>query len=174
MGVLAGHVRDLHPFRLPGRPWRRSVTPDWAASWAAAAVAGACAVLLYLMGSHGHRLPSFVHPQVHRAIILGMFVAGAAIALTPLGRYPLAVEDWATGLFGGTASGAGRAAAVVAGIFLLLSVAVGMIWVPAPAVAYMAFALPFVAALSGGRLHGILSVLPVVQWVTEMYAWIGG
>jgi hypothetical protein len=146
----------------------------WAASWAAVAVAGACGVLLYLMDRHGRRLPGIVHPQVHRLIILGMFVAGAAIALTPLGRYPLGAEDWFTGLFGGTAQGAGHAGAVIIGIFLFLSVLAGFTWVPAAPVAWMALALPFVAALSGGKLHGIVTVLPAVQWASEISHWIGG
>jgi len=146
----------------------------WAASWAAVAIAGACAVLLFLMDRHGHRFPAIVHPWLHRAIILGMFIAGAAVVLTPMGRYPLGLEDWATGLFGGTASGAGRAAAVIAGVFLFLSVVIGFIWVPAAAIAWMALALPFVAALSGGKLHGILTVFPAVQWVTSVFSWIGG
>ena len=46
--------------------------------------------------------------------------------------------------------------------------------VPAAAIAWMALALPFVAALSGGKLHGILTVFPAVQWVTSVFSWIGG
>jgi hypothetical protein len=151
-----------------------SAGASWAASWAAVAVLVACAVIVHRMNTHGQRLPGWFHPILSRVLILGMFVGGCAVALTALGGYVISVELWATGLAHGTASGFGHDLAMGAGLFLLLTVLIAMIWVPDPRFAWCALALPFVAALSGGHLHGILTVLPVVQWCEGISHWIGG
>jgi hypothetical protein len=147
---------------------------SWGVSWSAVAVIGVAAVFLHRMNTHGQHVPGWAHPWLSRLLILGMFVGGCAVALTALGNYVLDAEQWVTGLAGGNGSAAAHDVAVVAGVFLLLTVVIGMIWVPAPEVAWFALALPFVAALSGGHLHGVLTVLPVVQWCQEIAHWIGG
>jgi hypothetical protein len=151
-----------------------SAAQSWAVSWSAVAVLGTCAVLLHRMGTHGHHLPAWSHPWLSRLLIIGMFTGGCAVALTALGIYVLGAERWATGLAGGAGTGAARDAAIVAGLFLLTTVIIGLVWVPAPEIAWFALALPFVAALSGGHLHGILTVLPVIQWCQAIAHWIGG
>lgn len=146
----------------------------WGVSWAAVAVAGTCAVLLHHLGRHGHRLPGFAHPILHRLIIAGMHVAGCAIALTPLGGWVLTPARGILGLPSGSAHGASIAAVIIAGVFLFLTVVIGLIWVPAAEVAWFALALPFVAALSsGGHLHSLLTVFPVIHWCQQIAAWIG-
>jgi len=151
-----------------------STAASWGASWAAVAVLAVCAVVVHRMGTHGNRLPGWAHPILNRLLILGMFVGGCAVALTALGGYVIAAELWVTGLAGGDASGFGHDAALAAGVFLFFTVLIAMVWVPAPQFAWCALALPFVAALSGGHLHGILTLLPVVQWCEEISHWIGG
>jgi hypothetical protein len=151
-----------------------SAAQSWAVSWSAVAVLGVCGVFIHRMRTHGDRLPAFVHPQLCRLMIVGMFTGGCAVALTALGVYVLDAELWLTGLAGGAGSPAAHDVSIVAGVFLLLTVIIGLIWVPAPEIAWFALALPFVAALSGGHLHGILTVLPVVQWCQQIAAWIGG
>lgn len=151
-----------------------SAAGSWGISWAAVAVIGVCAVFIHRMGTHGDRIPSWVHPILHRLLIVGMFTGGCAVALTELGTLALRALRWATGLAGGPSSGPGMDIAIVAGVFLLLTVVIGLIWVPAPEIAWFALVLPFVASLSGGHLHGILTVLPVVQWVQAIAHWIGG
>jgi hypothetical protein len=151
-----------------------STAASWAASWSAVAVLAVCAVIAHRMGTHGSRLPGFLHPVLSRLLILGMFVGGCAVALTALGGYIIAVELWATDLAHGNAAGFGRDLAVGAGVFLFLTVLIALVWVPDPRLAWCALALPFVAALSGGHLHGILTVLPVVQWCEEISHWVGG
>jgi hypothetical protein len=151
-----------------------STAASWGVSWSAVAVIGVVAVFIHRMGTHGNRLPGWFHPILNRLLVLGMFVGACAVALTALGAIVLDAEQWVTGLAGGAGSPAAHDVAVVAGVFLLLTVVIGLIWVPAPEIAWFALALPFVAALSGGHLHGILTVLPVVQWCEEISHWIGG
>jgi hypothetical protein len=151
-----------------------SAAQSWAVSWSAVAVLGVCGVFIHRMRTHGDRLPGWFHPQLSRLMIIGMFTGGCAVALTALGAWVLGAELWVTGLAGGAGSPAAHDVAVVAGVFLLLTVIIGLVWVPAPEIAWFALGLPFVAALSGGHLHGILTVLPVVAWCQEIAHWIGG
>lgn len=151
-----------------------STGASWAASWAAVAVIAVCAVVVHRMNTHGQRLPGWAHPILSRLLILGMYVGGCAVALTALGRYVITAELWATGLAGGDSAGFGRDVAIAAGVFLFLTFLIALIWVPDPRFAWVALALPFVAALSGGHLHGILTVLPVIQWCEGISHWIGG
>lgn len=146
----------------------------WAASGAGIIVIGTCAVLLHQFGRHGQRLPSQAHPWVLRVLIFGMYVGGCAVALTALGRYVISAEEWVTGLLGGTQSGAGHEIAVIGGVLILAVVILGGAFLPGPDVAWFALALPFVAALSGGHLHGVLTVFPVSDWSATVSRWIGG
>jgi hypothetical protein len=151
-----------------------STAGSWAASWAAVAVLAVCGVVIHRMNTHGNRLPGWAHPILSRVLILGMFVGGCAVALTALGGYVISLELWATGLAHGNAAGLGHDLAIGAGVFLFLTVIIALIWVPDPRLAWAALALPFVAALSGGHLHGILTLLPAVQWCEQISHWIGG
>lgn len=151
-----------------------STAASWAASWSAVAVLAVCAVVIHRMGTHGNRLPGWAHPILSRFLILGMFVGGCAVALTALGGYVITAELWVTGLAHGNSAGFGHDAAMAAGVFLLLTVVIALVWVPDPRLAWCALALPFVASLSGGHLRGVLTILPVVQWCEQISHWIGG
>lgn len=146
----------------------------WAGSGAGIIVIGTCAVLLHHAGRHGHRLPSAFHPWLYRLLIFGMYVGACAVALSAVGRWVIGAENWAVSLLGGTASGPGHTIAVIGGVLVLAVVILGAALMPGPEVAWWALALPFVAALSGGHLHGVLTVLPVADWSAQVAAWIGG
>jgi hypothetical protein len=146
----------------------------WAASSAGIIVIGVCAVLLHQAGSHGHRLPSRFHPWLYRLLIFGMYVGACAVALTALGRYVISAEDWTAQQLGGVQAGAGHDIAVIGGVIILAVVVLGIAFAPGPDVAWFALALPFAAALSGGHLHGVLTVFPAGEWSATVSNWIGG
>ena len=56
----------------------------------------------------------------------------------------------------------------------VVATVLGFILEPYPAVAWFALATPFVVALSGGHLHGALTVFPVNEWSSQVSQWIGG
>jgi len=145
-----------------------------AGSGAGIVIAGASWVTM----RHMHKLPSgwhaSTHPVLHRLCIIGMWAGGSAIALTALGAWIIHAELWTAGLFGGVDHGLGHTAAVLAGLFLAVSVGIALIWVPAEGAAWMALALPFVLALSGGHLHALLTVFPGASFAQQVSTWIGG
>ena len=50
----------------------------------------------------------------------------------------------------------------------------GLALEPYPVVAWFALVTPFIVALSGGHLHGALTVFPVNEWSAQISQWIGG
>jgi hypothetical protein len=152
-----------------------------AAAWIGSAfgivVIAASAVLLYFAGRHSARIPGSVHPWVHRLLILGMYTGGCTVALTALGVYVIGAElrvvGFAAGLLGGT-PGAVYVFSVIAGLVAVAVVIFGAVLEPGPGIAWWALALPFVCALSGGHLHGMLTVFPVTDWSSTVASWIGG
>lgn len=143
----------------------------WAGSGAGLILIGfSWVVMRYL-----HHLPAMSHPVLHRMVIAGMYSGGATLALaSPVGAWIIHAELWAAGLFGGVSSGTGHAAAVIAGVFLATAVVVALIWVPSPFAAWLALALPFALALTGGHLHEILSVFPGPALAQQVSQWLGG
>jgi hypothetical protein len=156
----------------------------WAASSAGIAVIVTCAVLLWLARRHERglreqagRVHERLSPWLYRALAFGMYVGSCTVALTALGPHVIGAEvtvvNFTAGLFN---VGPGPVYDVSIGIGLVsLGVVVLGAWLePGPAVAWWALALPFACALSGGHLHGVLTVFPVTEWSSHVAAWLGG
>lgn len=146
----------------------------WAGSSAGVIVIGTCIVLMWFAGRHGHRIHQRVSPWVYRLIILGMYTGGCAVALTALGSYVIGFERSVIGMLGNVSIGTGHEIAVIGGVVVVLAAVLGAWLEPGPAVAWFALAVPFVCALSGGKLGGALTVFPVTEWSAQVSAWIGG
>jgi hypothetical protein len=146
----------------------------WAGSSAGIILIGVCAALLFFAGRHAHRLHQRAQPVVYRLIILGMYTGGCAVVLTALGGIVVGWERGILGMFANIDVGTGHEIAVIGGFIVLLAAVLGFILEPYPAVAWFALAAPFVIALSGGHLHGALTVFPVTQWSAQVSQWIGG
>lgn len=143
----------------------------WAGSGAGLIIGG----LSYVVMRYLHHFPAMSHPVLHRLVIIGMYAAGATLTLTsPVGAGIVSAELWLTGLLGGVQGGTGHAAVVIAGTFLAAAVLVALIWVPDTGAAWLALALPFVLALSGGHLHEILAVFPGPALAQQVSHWLGG
>lgn len=124
----------------------------WLGSGAGVVVIGLCVIISIFM----HRLPGVTHPWVKRLLIVGMYCGGAALAVTTVGGWVNEGLLWVAGLAGGTGYGIGYAAVVLIAAFLAATVAVGIIWAPDVATAYIAAMLPLILALApGGWLHQI-------------------
>lgn len=144
---------------------------DWAGSGAGLILIGASVILMRFL----HHFPSATHPILHRLVIIGMYAGGATLVLaSPIGTWIVNAELWVAGIFGGTASGTGHAFVVIAGTFLAATVIVGLLFVPASDVAWVALATPFVLALSGGHLHALLTVFPGPALAQQVSSWLGG
>lgn len=126
---------------------------------------------------HYHRLPSSAHPWICRALIVVMFSAGLALAISPVGTWLTGLFHGITGLFGGLGSGLGQLLIVWGAWALLATLVVGLIWQPNDAVVSMALFLPWVMSLvpSGemARLFASLSA-PALQVVQNVSSWLGG
>lgn len=146
----------------------------WAGSSAGIIVIGTCIVLMWFAGRHAGRIHQRVHPWAYRLIILGMYTGGCAVALTALGGYVTGFERSVIGMLGNIDVGTGHEIAVIGGVIVVLAAVLGAWLEPGPAVAWFALAVPFVAALSGGHLHGVLTVFPVNEWSAQVSSWIGG
>lgn len=126
---------------------------------------------------HYHRLPSSAHPWICRALIVVMFCAGLALAISPVGTWLTHLFNGITGLFGGLGSGLGHLLIVWGAWALLATLIVGLVWQPNDAVVSMALFLPWVMSLvpSGemARLFASLSA-PALQVVQNVSSWLGG
>jgi hypothetical protein len=153
------------------------VIAAWAGSAAGIIVVGACVILLRQAGRHGHRLPQQYHPWAYRLLIFGMYVGSCAIALTALGAWAIAAElrvaSFAAAMVHAPPADV-YTVCVITGILFVVVVALGAWLEPGPAIAWWALALPFVCALSGGHLHGALTVFPVTDWSSQVSSWLGG
>jgi len=77
-------------------------------------------------------------------------------------------------VFGNLQIGTAHEIVVIGGVIVLAAALLGFFLEPGPAVAWFALAVPFIVALSGGHLHGILTVFPVNAWSAQVSQWIGG
>jgi hypothetical protein len=156
----------------------------WLASAFGVAVIVICAVLLWLAGRHEDQIRSRapgVHdrlsPWAYRLLIFGMFTGGTDVALTGLGTWVIGGELRAAGFLAallGAGPGLVYVACMTAGL-VTLGVAVFGAWLePGRRVAWWALAVPFVCALSGGHLHGVLTVFPVSEWSSTVASWWAG
>ena len=149
----------------------------WLASAAGLAVIVTCAVLLHFAAKHQQRLHQRVSPWVYRLLIFGMYVGGCTVALTALGAYVIGAESWAVNSLAGilrAGPGVVYVACLAAGLISFLVAVLGIWLEPYPVIAWWALAVPFVCALSGGHLHGVLTVFPVTEWSAQVSQWIGG
>jgi hypothetical protein len=152
-----------------------STISGWAGSGAALIVIGLC----FLLMRFGHHLPPVSHPWQHRAIIVGMYCAGAVLVVTTAGAWVLHTLESLGGFAGGTApgSGAGWALVTIGALFLFATVVVALVWVPDTSVAYIAAVTPLMLALaSGGIAHQIYTATayPAQELVSQAAHWAGG
>jgi hypothetical protein len=145
----------------------------WVGTGAGVIMIGACVIAFMFV----HRLPAMSHPWIHRALIAGMYCGASAVTVTTIGQFILRAEHAVTGFFGGVASGVGYVAIVLAALFLLLTVAAAVIWLPAVSAGYLAVALVFTLALvPGGALRSVYAATaaPGQQAAAQLAAWLGG
>jgi hypothetical protein len=145
----------------------------WVGTGAGLIVIGACLIAVMFV----NHLPKWAQPWAHRALIIGMYAGATAVLVTTLGQYALHWVTVIAGFFGGFGSGLGKAAIVLAGLFLLLTVAIGLWKVPDAAVATLAVALAFLLALTpGGILHQfyVTTAAPGQQLAATVASWLGG
>lgn len=149
----------------------------WLGSAAGLAVIVTCAFLLHFANRHAQKLHQAVSPWVFRLLIFGMYTGGCTVALTGVGAPVIRLESWVVNSVAGILNagpGAVYVACLAAGVVSVLVVVLGAWLEPYPVIAWWALALPFVCALSGGHLHGVLTVFPVTEWSSEVSTWIGG
>jgi hypothetical protein len=142
----------------------------WGGTLGGALVVGLCIVLLKRL----HHAPEMVHPWLCRLAIFGMYAGGCALALTSAGGRVTGIAAWAASRAGGLEHGPVHVGIMIAGVLLLFDVVIALWKLPSPSAAWAGLALPFVAALSAGHLHGVLTVFPVIEWCQQLAAWIGG
>jgi hypothetical protein len=152
-----------------------SAIGGWAGTGAAIIVVGLCVLLM----RYGSNLPSMTHPWQHRAVIVGMYSAGAALVITTAGAWVLRTLQSAAGWVGGTApeSGAGWALVTLGAFFLFAGVVVALIWAPNTGVAYIALITPLVLAMTaGGFMHEVytFTTYPAQHLVSQVGHWAGG
>jgi cytochrome bd-type quinol oxidase subunit 2 len=145
----------------------------WLGSGAAVIVIGLC----WLAMKHMHHLHSVAHPWISRAVLAAMYCAGAALTLTPAGTFVIGLERDVLGWLGGVSTGLGWAAVTVATLFLAVSIAVALIWVPTTGFAAVAAGAPLVMALATGGIALQIytaTAYPAQQAVSAIAAWAGG
>jgi len=147
----------------------------WLGSGAVLITAGLC----WLLMRHLHHAPAMTHPWLHRALITGMYCAGAVAVVTPAGAWLVRLIQRVLGFAGGTAPGTGLgwALVTVAALTLAAAVFVALVWVPDVSVAYVALAAPLILALApGGFAHRLYEVTagPAQSLVTHLATWAGG
>jgi hypothetical protein len=149
------------------------------ASWAGSGIAVITAGVCWLLLRHLNHLPSGTHPWLHRAVIIGMYCAGAVFVITPGGQWILRTCQAAVGLIGSTApgSGLGWALATLGALALAAAVFVALVWAPNGQYAYVALVTPLALALApAGFAHHIydITAVPAQQLVAQIAAWAGG
>ena len=147
----------------------------WLGTGAALITAGLC----WLLIRHLHHLPPQTHPWLHRALIIGMYCAGAVAVVTAAGQWLLNLIQHLGGFAGGTSpgSGVGWALVTVGALFMAAAVAVALIWAPDISAAWMALATPLVLALApAGFAHHlyVITAAPAQQLVSQLATWAGG
>lgn len=147
----------------------------WLGTGAALIVAGLC----WLLIRHLHHLPSQTHPWLHRALIIGMYCAGAVAVVTAAGQWLLQLIQRLGGFAGGTSpgSGIGWALVTIGALFMAAAVAVALVWAPDISAAWMALATPLVLALApAGFAHHlyVITAAPAQQLVSQLATWAGG
>ncbi len=145
----------------------------WIGTGAGVITIGLCAVAAMFV----QHLPKSVHPWAHRFLIVAMYAGATALLVTTLGQFALNVARAVAGVFGGFGAGLGKAAIIIAGFFLLLSVLIALIKVPAAAAASLAVILAFTLALvPGGWLHQfyVVTAAPGRQFAGQVAALMGG
>jgi len=149
------------------------VITGWIGTGAGLITIGACLIFAMFV----NHLPKFSHPWVHRFLIVGMYAGATAVLVTTVGQFFLNLAQTIAGFFGGFGAGLGKAAIVLASLFLLLSVLIAVIKIPSAAAASLAVILAFLLALvPGGFLHQFYAYTaqPGQQFAGQLAAWLGG
>ena len=142
----------------------------WAGTVAGAIVAALCIVAMRRL----HHAPGWAHPWLSRAVIALMYIAGCALALTALGSWVVSLAEWATASAGGLSAQWVHGAVMVGAALLLVDVIIALWKAPDPEQGFPALLLPFLAVMSAGHLHGLLTVFPALQWCQDIAHWMGG
>ena len=150
-----------------------TVIGGWIGTGAGLIIIGACLIAALFVSY----LPSWSHPWLHRALIVGMYAGATALIATTIGQFALNLAVRVAGWFGGFGSGLGKAAIVLASLFLLLTVLIALVKVPSAGAATLAVALAFMLALvPGGFLHQVYAdtAAPGQQLAAQFASWLGG
>lgn len=147
----------------------------WLGGGAALITAGLC----WLLMRHLAHLPKMTHPWLHRALIVGMYCAGAVAVVTVAGQWVIHLIQRLGGFAGGTApgSGIGWALVTIGALALAAAVFVALVWVPEVSVAWVALVTPLVLAIApGGFAHHLFDITaaPAQQLVGQIATWAGG
>lgn len=147
----------------------------WLGGGAALITAGLCWLLMRHLG----HLPKMTHPWLHRALIAGMYCAGAVSVVTVAGQWLLHLIQRLGGYAGGTSpgSGAGWALVTIAALGLAAAVFVALVWEPDVSVAWVAAVTPLMLALApAGFAHHLydITAAPAQQLVSQLATWAGG
>jgi ABC-type antimicrobial peptide transport system permease subunit len=145
----------------------------WIGTGVGLIVIGACFILALFV----NHLPKFSHPWVHRFLIVAMYAGATALLVTTIGQFALNTARTVAGFLGGFGTGLGKAAIVLAALFLLLSVLIALIKVPSAGAAPLAVLLAFALALvPGGFLHQfyVATAAPGQQFAGQFAGWLGG
>lgn len=142
---------------------------SWAGSGAGLIVIGAAWVLMFF----NKHFPSGIQPWVMRGVIVLMFMGGATVAVTVVGKWATRKIGELAGYFGGW----GAAALVIGALFLIGMIIFGTWKFPSPKVAYCAAVVLIVlGAFSGGFFHDLntQSGQPARQGTANIKAWLTG
>ena len=155
-----------------------SAVQGWPAAGAGLVTLG---LVLILGAFHPRLVPRrfhrFTHPWAHRLFILLAYAGATALLVTSAGHFITGVLEAAAGLLSGFGSGWGRAAIIIAGVFLILAVCTALVAEPGMRGAYYAVLLVFVLALvPGGFLHAVLvtTAAPGRAWSAGVAVALGG
>lgn len=154
------------------------VLSGWPGTATGLTAIGACVVLgLLAPRLIPRRWHGRAHPWVHRLITVVMYCGACALLLTPPGRDLVHGIRVVAGWLGGVSSGWGYAAVSVAGVFLILTIALALTTEPHPRAGWYAVMLVIVLALvPGGWLHSVLMATsgPGTTAAQAVATWIGG
>jgi hypothetical protein len=130
----------------------------WRGTATGLTVIGACVVLGIFAPRMFPRRWARAHPWLHRLIAVLMYSGACALLFTPIGHGLIQAADAALTWHGALRSGPGHAAVVIAGLLMLLIVALALTTEPHPRAGWYAVILVAVlAVVPGGVLHLLLA-----------------
>ncbi len=142
---------------------------SWFGSGAALIVSG----LAYVIMRHLHHLPGRSSGWAMRGVLVLMFLAGSALAVTTAGHL---LQGWARDArnWGGAT---GSAIAVIAAVLAIADVSIGLWKGPSGRAAYIAAVLPVILGIfTAGALHQLYTTttVPARTATAQISTWLSG